>query len=589
MLAVLLRLPLLQLLWLASSTAPLMLPCVLAADYQAPPRVHHHRPVQTFAFGSCHKNQYVVDEPDSAALWRTITERHKPEAFLWTGDTVYAPKRGVATIDELALEYNVTSKLLVEAGLRDADTTATATAAPKGSTNEKDDNETSSLLLPMYGTWDDHDYGGNDMGKTMSQKDERRQLLLDFLDYSHWFPKDRRGMYHSVDFGIPPHQTKVIFLDTRWHRDDYRCVPTYLSTDIPLGAGLACIGRWLLAGLGLSVVCGPSQSSTILGEEQWAWLGNEIKTSNAQLHVVVSSIQVLTTNPVVESWGHFEHEQQRLLNVLQTSREKSPVSTVLLSGDVHHAEIISPRNKHAKASSSSSSSSSSGESLFEVTSSGLTHSCTKPFYGGLCGPLLRTFSTHRSPMDAYYIGRNYGTLEIDWDQGLYRVLVWSLENVAVNRDEANADETQTYQNTEQQQQQQQQQPVLQTEWTPIWGPDSQEQHIEWTTLPKVVDGHLIPHVRKLCIVILILLLMISQIYIWFILVPNSVRQHKRTRRNILEYDCDGEDDNDNYETDTTAGARGISSDKSGGDRGNLNGEERHGNRIGTVPIKPKTE
>ena len=66
-------------------------------------------------------------------------------------------------------------------------------------------------------------------------------------------------------------------------------------------------------------------------------------------------------------------------------------------------------------------------SLFEVTSSGLTHSCTGPFYGKLCQPILNTHSLHRySPSNNnitnekknqqttatnyYYTDRNFGSI-----------------------------------------------------------------------------------------------------------------------------------------------------------------------------------
>jgi hypothetical protein len=35
----------------------------------------------------------------------------------------------------------------------------------------------------VAGIWDDHDFGGNDMGSKMPNKLERRELLWDFLEY----------------------------------------------------------------------------------------------------------------------------------------------------------------------------------------------------------------------------------------------------------------------------------------------------------------------------------------------------------------------------------------------------------------------
>ena len=72
----------------------------------------------------------------------------------------------------------------------------------------------------------------------------------------------------------------------------------------------------------------------MLGEEQWTWLERQLNDSKASMNIVISSIQVLTTNPVVESWGHFPNERERLLTLLNNI-----TGLVILSGDVHHAEI----------------------------------------------------------------------------------------------------------------------------------------------------------------------------------------------------------------------------------------------------------
>ena len=57
----------------------------------------------------------------------------------------------------------------------------------------------------------------------------------------------------------------------------------------------------------------------VLGETQWAWL-EAVLTGTApesggherpDLTVVVSSVQVMTSNPLVESWGHFPKARSR--------------------------------------------------------------------------------------------------------------------------------------------------------------------------------------------------------------------------------------------------------------------------------------
>ena len=75
----------------------------------------------------------------------------------------------------------------------------------------------------------------------------------------------------------------------------------------------------------------------MLGETQWQWLEDQLGHSPADLNIVVSSIQVLTTNPLVESWGHFPHAKARLLDLLVRTR---PKHLLLLSGGVHYAELL---------------------------------------------------------------------------------------------------------------------------------------------------------------------------------------------------------------------------------------------------------
>ena len=113
----------------------------------------------------------------------------------------------------------------------------------------------------------------------------------------------------------------------------------------------------------------------ILGEAQWSWLERELQENsndNNTVHIIVSSIQVLTTNPFVESWGHFPDELVRLLRLLNNNLS----GVILLSGDVHYAEISS--TMHAMTNHDDDHDDLEKRSLFEVTSSGLTHSCTGP-------------------------------------------------------------------------------------------------------------------------------------------------------------------------------------------------------------------
>ena len=174
------------------------------------------------------------------------------------------------------------------------------------------------------------------------------------------------------------------------------------------------------------------------------------------MHLIVSSVQLLTSNPLVESWGHFPASKARLLALLAEAR---PASALVLSGDVHFAEFLGPAAASATASTSASPASASASSassasasppsadapsaaplssLLEVTSSGLTHSCGLSGLARLaCATVLDLFRRHRlqlarPPPPSYdaaphadaagsiegassvYSGLNFGTIDFEW-------------------------------------------------------------------------------------------------------------------------------------------------------------------------------
>jgi alkaline phosphatase D len=341
------------------------------------------------AFGSCHKSKrndgHVFDNiPKSAPVW------------IWTGDAIYPPKRGIASVELLRQEYQ---------NLKTNHTLGYA---------EFVQNKT------ILATWDDHDYGGNDAGETMPDRQERAAALWEFIGLEPPANNRRAGMYSSATFGTVPNQVKVILLDTRWHREEY-CIPSVAMKVPIMGAGIACLTRWLSAGL-LDKTC-PNDRS-MLGPEQWKWLETELANSQASVNVIVSSVQVLTTNPAMESWGHFPKERDRLIRLLHNVS-----GAVILSGDVHHGEILDPRANSMIDSSNQDDHSRRQSSFLEVTSSGLTHICSKQgMYGFMCEPLLTLFHRHRyQSIKNYYLEPSFGTIQIDWEARAFRVNVHSVK------------------------------------------------------------------------------------------------------------------------------------------------------------------
>jgi alkaline phosphatase D len=398
------------------------------------------------AFGSCHsrgavKKRLSIDPYNNKTIWDTIASTVQPQTFLWTGDAVYPPMdvKGDTPLEMLKYEYHQmkTNKTFGYANFI----------------------QNKVLEFGVHGTYDDHDYGGNDRGYELKGKDERRDAYLDFLDVKNKRRQKREGVYSSVEFGQHPNKVKIILLDTRYNRSKH-CIPSVGSHPyVPHGAIFACLTRWITAGLNLCATGGE-----VLGEEQWAWLQRELVESSASMHVIVSSIQVLSTNPVVESWGHFPKERDRLLKMINTVS-----GLVLLSGDVHHAEISTTRK------SSTRSSTTEGGAIIEVTSSGLTHSCEGGWYGPLCKPILDRFPMHRffggnldfSKDPSYYTKINFGSISIDWNKREFFVKIHNESgNVVLNTGPLEMDAAANLSES------------------------------EVDAVPKCVDGHLIPVIQN---------------------------------------------------------------------------------------------
>ncbi len=345
------------------------------------------------AFGSCSKQ--LQPQP----LWKPIAA-FDPQVWLWAGDAVYAEGGAAGTVEKLRDAY---ASQLLQPGY--------TTLLRRG--------------VKVLGTWDDHDYGLNDAGRWLPSKNDAKDLFLNFLQHDQPSPspayelvqRQRPGVYSSHTFGIPPEQVKVILLDTRFSRDSH-IIPSVGGMRFPLSPLVAASLRGFCSHCSI----GADFEGDVLGSEQWDWLDGQLADSEAAVHIIVSSIQVQTSNPLVESWGHFPASRARLISLLNKYR---PAGLLLISGDVHFAEMSGriatdqqlqqrqdeegggPEEADGAAAPSTS-------SFLEVTSSGMTHTCTTAAYGAVCTPIIRRFGEHRTYPDAFFTGLNWGSLEIEW-------------------------------------------------------------------------------------------------------------------------------------------------------------------------------
>ena len=270
-------------------------PVVPASDKQTPAFQSDF----TLAFGSC--NRQELPQP----LWEPILQNN-PDIFLWGGDNIYADTEDM---QELWQGYQ---QQLQNAGYQ-------------------------KLLqqIPVTWVWDDHDYGVNDGGADWEFKDESQQLLLDFFKVADNDPRrERAGVYHSRLIETPGGSIKLLLLDTRYFRSEL------LKSDSP--------------GKRYQI----NETGTILGEEQWRWLQTELENSDADFHIILSSIQVLAYEHGFESWGNFPKDVQRLKELLSHTK---PKNLLFLSGDRHISEFSQTKIEGFDYP------------LVDFTSSGLTH------------------------------------------------------------------------------------------------------------------------------------------------------------------------------------------------------------------------
>ena len=169
--------------------------------------------------------------------------------------------------------------------------------------------------LEKLAIWDDHDYGKNDGGSEYEHKRLTQKIFMDFWDVPSNDPRrNREGTYFSKDYIIEKNKIKVIGLDTRYFRSNLLGSRTNRKPNNDL-------------------------NSSILGKSQWSWLENELNDPKTDIFIILSSIQVLSTEHGYEKWANFPHERDKFINLLQRKK-----NVLILSGDRHRGAIY----KHNK-------------------------------------------------------------------------------------------------------------------------------------------------------------------------------------------------------------------------------------------------
>lgn len=287
-------------------------------------------PLTRIAFGSC-SNEDMADQ-----MWSEIISQ-KPQLCVLLGDNIYGDTHDMA---DLRAQYDV----------------------------QKGNPDYQKLLkhCPVIGTWDDHDYGQNDGGKYFSKKNESKDEFLRFMDIAQDDAiRKHAGVYSAHNYGTGAKKIKILLLDLRTFRD------TTIKATEP--------GRRY----------DPNPDGDMMGEEQWDWFENEIRDSDASIHVVGSSIQLISREHGFEKWDNFPKARQRMFDLLAKHKVKRPI---FISGDRHIAEVSKMVVPGLP------------DTLYDFTSSGLTHTWSEEWPAEP--------NAHR--IGKMVIQKNFGMILIDW-------------------------------------------------------------------------------------------------------------------------------------------------------------------------------
>ena len=350
--------------------------------------------------------------------WSVVLDR-KPHAFIWGGDAIDS---GIASAPTRSPDVPGWMRMILpDVPLGAPEGLAASPAHLRWLYDTLKDEPGYRALRGnvslVFGTWNERDYGAASGDRHHPYRAAAQSEFLDFLDAPRSDARRRRGgVYGSTLLSAGAgHERSVLLiaLDMRFSKDPYSRV-----------------------------------GGDFLGEEQWTWLETTLSASAARVHVLISSLQLLPTGREAysECWNDFPEARDRLLRLLIRLRVKAPV---ILSGDVHYAELMEARCGDAGDPSawgwwlSHVGLSNAfgmrkllyGATLVELTSSGLT----RGWGGGGASKLTvegRVYLTFAETVAQwiypwryqtregalvkrhYFLGDNFGEVQIDWDRGL---------------------------------------------------------------------------------------------------------------------------------------------------------------------------
>lgn len=217
------------------------------------------------AFGSCAHSKPL-------ALWTQIEDR-EAQGLVLLGDTPYIDSTNLATARKKHREFLSVPELA-----------------------------SAIRHLPVWATWDDHDFGRNDSDGRLKGKEQSRRAFIEYRA-NESFGHREQGIYTKFRYG----PVEVFMLDTRWFA---RTEPSPVDPDKP----------------------------TLLGRIQWQWLLKSLRESTAPFKVIACGmIWDDKKNGESDDWGTYTHERTALFDFLG----KAQISgVVLIGGDIHCSRLL---------------------------------------------------------------------------------------------------------------------------------------------------------------------------------------------------------------------------------------------------------
>lgn len=294
----------------------------------------------TVAFGSC------ASENHPLPIFNDVV-KHQPDVFIFLGDNIYGDTEDM---DVLRQKYR--------------------------QLGSKPSYQNLKKHIDILATWDDHDYGQNDVGKNYPHKAASKEIFLDFFEE----PKDseryqHEGIYQSVFRRVGDKTIQIILLDGRTFRDDLLKVASQENK----------AKRYFYH---LDYAPHTDPSIAFLGEQQWAWLENELSRP-ADFRIIATGTQFGIEYNGYEAWANYPHEQERMVQLIKKTQANH---LVFISGDVHYAEISKFEHPDTYP-------------LYDVTASGLSQ-------------IWRFAAPNRKRIEGPIMDNNFGLLTVNFsDQG----------------------------------------------------------------------------------------------------------------------------------------------------------------------------